>query len=46
MDKCSSEQQFHKSNAITIIVGKNWSPSHRELGLMGGREAVRQTKLL
>ena len=45
VDKRSSEQRFRKSDAITVIVGKNWSPSHSGTGSYG-REAVRQTKML
>ena len=40
MDKLSSEQQFRKSNAITFIVLKNWSPSHSGTGPYG-RQAGR-----
>ena len=45
VDKRSSEQRFHKSDAITIIVSKNWSPSHSGTGSYGrqaGRQAGRQ----
>ena len=35
MDKLSLEQQFHKSDATTFIVGKNWSPSHSGTGFYG-----------
>ena len=49
VDKRSSEQQFRKSDAITVIVLKNWSPSHSGTGSYG-RQAVwqadRQTNLL
>ena len=41
VDKLSSEQQFRKSNTITFIVGKNWSPAHS--GTMSyDRQASRQ----
>ena len=41
LDKRSSDQRFCKSDAITVIVGKNWSPSHSGTGSYG-RPAVRQ----
>ena len=30
VDKSSSEQWFRESDAITDIVRKNWSPSHKK----------------
>ena len=40
VDKFPSEQQFHKSDAYTFIVQKNWSCSHCVTGSYG-RQADR-----
>ena len=51
MDKLSSKQQFYKSDAITFIMcEKTGALAIVEQGLTagrpGGRQAIRQTKLL
>ena len=42
-DKCSSEQQFHKSVAVIFLCEKTGAVALVQPGLMAGRLEVKQT---